>query len=121
MNPNSKFRMMFGALILAFGSCGAFATEEIVDDEDSANYLAAHIAASSGGSMDQYLLYSRKLAQTLDQLDLAAQQRVFDPENASGGGESNLNSGEGDSGGTGGEGDSSWWDRFWDWLKGLFS
>lgn len=131
MNPKTKFRFLFGALMMAFSSCGLYATSEIVDDEESANYLAAHIAASSGGSTDQYIAYSRKLAQTLDQLDVAAQQRVFDPTNANGGGDSTSNGEGGDSGEEGGdsgeeggdggeEGGSSFWERFWNWLRGLF-
>ncbi|MFT5469190.1 MAG: putative membrane protein YgcG [Verrucomicrobiales bacterium] len=117
-------------LAVSLSSCWEIQAE-ITDTEASAEYLAEQIASSSGGTAQQYMSYSRGLAKTLSQLTPVAQQRVLE-SSVAGGGESSLGGGYGES--SGGDGDSeseggensaenssNWWDRFWAWLRGLFS
>jgi hypothetical protein len=81
----ARFRIVLVSALLALGflsSCWA----QITDSEESAQYLADHIASSAGGSSSQYLPYARKLAQTLSGLPIEKQKEIlgFVPELASG-------------------------------------
>lgn len=78
---SARFRTALFAAFVGlgwFGSCQA----QITDSEECAQYLADHIASSSGGNSTQYLPYARKLAKTLSGLSLEKQKQIlgFVPE-----------------------------------------
>lgn len=66
--------------------CG-LAVSQITDSDQSAQYLADHIATSSGGTSAQYLTYARDLARTLSRLSLEKQEQILGFLPAGGGGE----------------------------------
>lgn len=72
----SKFGCaLAGAAVWAMGTVPSHAI--LQDDEASALFLAQKITENSGGTVQQYLAYARKLARTLSQFPATKQQEIL--------------------------------------------
>lgn len=76
-NPKTRLSLVAALLAAAWSLAAVPARAEIQDDEASAQFLAAKIVESAGGTVDQYLNYARRLAKTLSQFSSAQQQAIL--------------------------------------------
>jgi len=70
---------------ICFVFCGSNLRAQITNSEESAAWLAAKIAISSGGTADQHMVYARSLAKSLLQFSLAEQGKIFGESPPTGG------------------------------------
>lgn len=76
-NPRTRLSLVAALLAAAWSFTATPARAEIQNDEASAQFLAAKIVESAGGTVDQYLNYARRLAKTLSQFSAAQQQAIL--------------------------------------------
>lgn len=76
-NPRTRLSLVAAILAAAWSFTATPARADIQNDEASAQFLAAKIVESAGGTVDQYLNYARRLAKTLSQFSAAQQQAIL--------------------------------------------